>query len=178
MEGMWVERIAETTNWEPLRLEFPWNSIEEEFGTALPADHKKLAETFGTGESSEFMRILSVDARRQFDLAHIWHRYLDTSPEEGVDPVPEPYQVYRPGRRGLIPWAFAEMECDYFRPASSEEDPSTWPIVTQGNPYSWHEVSMSTSEFVHRVLTDPDSEPFSIARLMPEPGFHPIGPVS
>lgn len=175
---MWVERIAETTNWEPLRLELPWSSIEEEFGTALPADYKKLAETFGTGEFSEFMRILSVDATGQFDLAHTRHVYLGVSPEEGTDPVLKPYQVYRPGRRGLIPWASAEMECEYFWLASAQEDPSIWPIVTRGNPYSWHEVNMSTSEFVYRVLTDPEFEPFSIARLMPEPAFYPIRPAS
>ncbi|MEU2165479.1 hypothetical protein [Streptomyces sp. NPDC019208] len=178
MEGMWVERLAAATNWEPLRLELPWSSMEEDLGTALPEDYKRLAETFGTGEFSESMRVLSVDATRQFDLTHIWHTYLDTSPEDGPDPVLKPYQTYRPARRGLIPWAFAEMECSYFWLASAEEDPATWPIVTRGNPYPWHEVSMSTSEFVYRVLTDPEFEPFSIARLMPEPDFYPIGQVS
>ncbi|MBB4156166.1 hypothetical protein FB387_006203 [Streptomyces cinereoruber] len=37
---------------------------------------------------------------------------------------------------------------------------------------------MSTSEFVHRVLADPDCEPFSTACSAPEPGFRTIGPVS
>lgn len=174
---MWVERLAEATDWEPLRLEIPWDRMEEDLGTALPEDYKKLFETFGTGEFSEFIRILGNDATGQFDLPHIWHSYLDTSPEAGPDSVLAPYEMYRPGRRGLIPWAFAEMDCSYFWLASADEDPATWPIVTRGNPYPWQEVGVSTSEFVHRVLTDPDFEPFSVARLMPTPDFYPIAPI-
>ncbi|MFD4582553.1 hypothetical protein ACFWOY_10010 [Streptomyces sp. NPDC058423] len=177
MKRMWVERIAEATNWEPLALELPWGSVEEDLGTPLPEDYKRLVEAFGKGEFSEFMNVLCVDATGQFDLTRIWHKYLDASPEDGPDPVFTPYQIYRPGRRGLIPWAFGEMECNYFWLASAEEDPATWPIVTQGDPYPWHEVNMSTSEFVYRVLADPEFEPFSIARLFPQPDFYPMGPV-
>lgn len=115
-----------------------------------------------------------MDATKQFDLARIWKKYLDGAPEDGPDPLFKPYQMYRPGRRGLIPWAFGEMECNYFWLASAEEAPASWPIVTQGDPYPWQEVSMSTSEFVYRVLTDPEFEPFSIARLIPEPDFYPM----
>ncbi|MER6018471.1 hypothetical protein ABT141_10080, partial [Streptomyces anulatus] len=65
---MWIERIAEVTHWEPLRLDIPWNSVEEDLGTPLPEDYKKLAETFGKGEFSEFLRVFTVDATRQFVL--------------------------------------------------------------------------------------------------------------
>lgn len=171
---MWIERIAEATHQEPLRLDIPWNSVEEDLGTALPEDYKKLAETFGKGEFSEFLRVFTVDATRQFDLVRIWKKFLDGGPESGPDPAFKPYRMYRPGQRGLIPWAFGEMKCSYFWLASADEDPASWPIVTQGDPYPWHEVNMSTSEFVCRVLTDPDFEPFSIARLMPEPDFYPM----
>ncbi|ATW50140.1 hypothetical protein [Streptomyces peucetius] len=174
---MWVERIAEATNWEPLALELPWGSVEEDLGTSLPEDYKRLVETFGKGEFSEFMNVFCVDATGQFDLTRIWHKYLGHSPEEGPHPVVKPYQMYRPGGRGLIPWAFGERECSYFWLASAEEDPATWPIVTKGDPYPWHEVRMSTSEFVYRVLADPEFEPFSIARLFPQPDFYPMGPV-
>ncbi|MEW2082705.1 hypothetical protein [Streptomyces sp. NPDC005283] len=171
---MWIERIAEATNWEPLRLEVPWDSVEEELGTALPEDYKKLAETFGKGEFSEFLRVFTVGGTTQFDLARIWKKFIDGSPEDGPDPLFRPYQMYRPGRRGLIPWAFGEMECSYFWLASAEEDPASWPIVTQGDRYPLQQVSMSTSEFVYRVLMDPEFEPFSIARLMPQPDFYPF----
>ncbi|MEN8655917.1 hypothetical protein ABCR94_36445 [Streptomyces sp. 21So2-11] len=171
---MWVERIIAVTGWEPLNLDLPWDGIEEALGTSLPEDYKKLAEVFGRGEFSEFMRVLSVDSTGQFDLLHIWKAYLGDSPEDGPDPVLKPYQMYRPDRRGLIPWAFGEMECSYFWLASAEEDPASWPIVTRGNPYPLQQVRMSTSEFICRVLTDPEFEPFSIARLFPEPDFFPM----
>ncbi|WP_326613557.1 hypothetical protein OG949_35350 [Streptomyces scopuliridis] len=174
MKRMWIERIAEATNWEPFRLEISWNSVEGDLGTALPEDYKKLAEAFGKGEFSEFLHVFTVDGTRQFDLSRIWKRFLDGAPEDGPDPLFKPYQMYRPGRRGLIPWAFGEMECNYFWLASAEEDPASWPIVTQGDPYPLQQVSMCTSEFVYRVLTDPEFEPFSIARLFPEPDFYPM----
>ncbi|MET7516138.1 hypothetical protein ABZS88_22195 [Streptomyces sp. NPDC005480] len=175
METDWVERITAVTGWEALNLDLPWGEIEEALGTSLPGDYKKLAGVFGKGEFSEFLRMLSVDRTRQFDLLHIWKGYLDGSPQgDGPDPAFKPYRIYRPGRPGLIPWAFGEMECDYFWLASAEEDPASWPILTQGDPYPWRQVSMSTSEFVYRVLADPEFEPFSIARLFPEPDFFPM----
>ncbi|MFJ9586457.1 hypothetical protein [Streptomyces acidicola] len=174
VKRMWIERITEATNWEPLQLDISWNRVEEDLGTTLPEDYKKLAETFSKGEFSEFLRVFTVDDTRQFDLAGIWKKFLDGAPEDGPDPVFKPYQMYLPGRRGLIPWAFGEMKCSYFWLASAEEDPASWPIVTQGDPYPWQEVSMSTSEFVYRVLADPEFEPFSIARLFPEPDFYPM----
>ncbi|WP_329622905.1 hypothetical protein OG357_22845 [Streptomyces sp. NBC_01255] len=173
---MWVDRIAEATNWEPLRLELPWDTVEEDLGTPLPEDYKHLAATFGTGEFSQFMCVLGVEATGQFDLAHIWRTYLADTPESGPDPVVTPYPLYRPDRPGLIPWAYGEMECEYFWLASADESPTTWPIVTRGDPYDWHELTMPTTEFVHRVLTDPEFAPFSIARLIPRPDFHPIPP--
>lgn len=95
----------------------------------------------------------------------IWKNSLDGGPENGPDPAFKPHRFYRPGRRGLIPWAFGELKCSYFWVASAEEDPANRP---------WQEVSMSTSEFVHRILADREFEPFSIARLMPEPDFYPM----
>ncbi|MFE9825149.1 SMI1/KNR4 family protein [Streptomyces sp. NPDC005791] len=172
VKRMWIERIAEATRWEPTRLGVSWNGVEEELGTPLPEDYKKLVDTFGKGEFSEFLRILTVDATRQFDLVRIWKKFLHGRPESGPDPAFKPYRIYQPDQRGLIPWAFGEMKCSYFWLASAEEDPKDWPIVTQGDPYTWQEVSLSTGEFVYRVLADPEFEPFSIARLMPEPEFH------
>ncbi|MFI6962737.1 hypothetical protein [Streptomyces sp. NPDC050149] len=171
MNSMWIERISEATNRDPLRLDISWDRAEEDLGTALPEDYKRLAETFGKGEFSEFLRVLTVDETKQFDLARIWKAFLDGGPEDGPDPAFKPYRIYRPGRRGLLPWAFGEMNCSYFWLAS-DDDPASWPIVTQGDPYPWHELRMSTSEFVYRVLTDPGFEPFSIARLIPEPDFY------
>jgi hypothetical protein len=35
------------------------------------------------------------------------------------------------------------------------------------------QADMSTSEFIYRVVADPEFEPFSIAALVPEPFFTP-----
>ncbi|MFC7309199.1 hypothetical protein ACFQVC_33950 [Streptomyces monticola] len=163
---MWVERLISVVNWEPLHLDLPWSDIEEGLGTTLSEDYKKLSEAFGNGEFSEFLQVLSVDSVGHFDLARTWRNHLDATPQEGPDPVFEPYEIYRPGRRGLISWGYGE------------NDPAEWSIVTRGARYPWHQVDMCTSEFVYRLLTDRDFEPFSIARLFPEPDFYPIDPVA
>ncbi|GGV62982.1 hypothetical protein GCM10010277_68740 [Streptomyces longisporoflavus] len=173
---MWVERLASAVNWEPLNTNLPWRTVEEGLGTQLPEDCKRIAETFGAWDFSEFLQVISVDDARHLDLARTWQKHLDQSPRVRP-PVFAPYEIYRPGRRGLIPWGCGELKCGYFWLASAEHDPATWPLVTRGPRYPWHHVEMCTAEFICRVLTGSDVEPFSIARQFPEPDFSPIEPV-
>ncbi|WP_367044470.1 hypothetical protein [Streptomyces sp. Je 1-332] len=160
-------------NWHPLNINLPWGEVEEGLGKPLPEDYKRVAEVFGKGEFSEFLQVPSVDDVGHLDLARTWRKYLDGSPQDGPDLMLEPYEIYRPGRRGLIPWGYGERRCGYFWLASAEDDPASWPVVTRGELYPWHQVDMRTSEFIYRILTDPDFEPLSIARLFPEPDFFP-----
>ncbi|MFE0653962.1 hypothetical protein ACFVZH_35935 [Streptomyces sp. NPDC059534] len=84
-----------------------------------------------------------------------------------------PYRLYQPGQVGLIPWGFSQTEGEYYWLTGGEE-PSKWPIVTRGRGYrEWHQVDMSTPEFIYRVVADPQFEPFSIAAVVPEPFFAP-----
>ncbi|MFD3516653.1 hypothetical protein [Streptomyces sp. NPDC058657] len=171
---VWIDRISARTDWEPLNLDVPWGEIEDALDTLLPEDYKGLVETFGKGEFSEFFRILTADSAKTFDLLHWWNSYCARSPRGESDPLLGPYQVYRPNLPGLIPWAHGELKTGYFWLASSEVDPSNWPILTRSDRYPWQQVNMSTSEFLYRVLTDTDFEPFSIARLFPDPDFYPF----
>ncbi|MFF0747327.1 hypothetical protein ACFYVL_43810 [Streptomyces sp. NPDC004111] len=159
-------------NWEPLGLDLPWKKIEAVLGTSLPEDYKQLAETFGKGEFSDFLRLILVDNTGQFDLLRIWRSYCEVSPARESDPVFSPYHVYRPDLPGLIPWAFGEWRSSFFWLASAREDPNSWPILARSDNYSWHQVNMSTSEFTFRLLTDSDFDPFSIAGVFPEPDFY------
>lgn len=171
---MWIDRLVEVTHGEPRHADMPWGETEERLGLALPEDYKRLAATFGMGLFSEFLQILSVAPGGAFDLSTTWHSLGADAPAEGEDPLYAPYRIYRPGRVGLIPWGFSQTEGEYYWLADGGE-PDKWPIVTRGRGYrEWRQVDMSTSEFIYRVVADPQFEPFSIAALVPEPFFTPV----
>ncbi|WBP91414.1 hypothetical protein [Kitasatospora cathayae] len=69
-----------------------------------------------------------------------------------------------PAAGGLLRWADSE-QADQFFWLTDSADPDRWPIFAQPHDdvaAGWERFDGSTSEFIHRVLTDPQ-QPFSIA---------------
>ncbi|MFJ3582349.1 SMI1/KNR4 family protein [Streptomyces sp. NPDC090127] len=169
-----MDRIVGQLHWTPLSLEISWREIEEELQCSLPGDFKELCETFGRGVFSGYLEIASSSGGAHLGLLGQWRslqRIVEVNPFAAADL--ERFGIYRPGSRGLLPWADTYAECQIYWLASSEpaED---WPIVVQDSEGDWSEFTMSASEFIFRTLTDDDFR-FSVAKYGP-PYFEAASP--
>ncbi|WP_371102122.1 hypothetical protein [Streptomyces sp. PU_AKi4] len=64
-------------------------------------------------------------------------------------------------------------EASHYWPADTSKNPEERPIVARTSPLEdWHRFDgVSTSEFIHRILTDREFRPFSMARKVGRPFF-------
>ncbi|MGC9542531.1 SMI1/KNR4 family protein [Streptomyces sp. UG1] len=171
----WVSRILKTVSQENLHLEIGWDSIEYELGTPLPDDFKKLTESIGVGEFSEYLYVYTSSKKSSSfsvlgDLAGI-RRALERQPS--AVRVYEPYPIYTPGGEGLIPWGGAVQEGVEFYWLAGGEDPNKWPVLARLDPSEeWYRFDMTVSEFVFRMLTgDEKVSPFRIPDVMGPPRY-------
>ncbi len=162
---MWVQRVIELTGWEPLKISVDWAAIEGELGVPLPADYKELYEAFGGGVFSDAVYFLGRDEGRAFDFLSQWRVWLsvDQDSELGSVSAVDPYAIYAPGGKGLVPWGSTEWADGYFWLIDAER-PGDYPVLARPEDGEWCRYDMSTSEFLHRVLADADFQPFGIAQ--------------
>lgn len=161
----WVRRITDITSWEPLDVRIDWRSMEEQLGFGLPEDFKEIAETFGVGEFSDYLNLLTGQEMNDFSvigvltglrrvLTRVLHR----------DEAYSPYRIFdRDGEKGgLIPWARGVGEAEFFWLAEGD-DPNHWPVVARLDAEEeWHRFDMSMAEFVFRMLDEDETvEPFT-----------------
>ncbi|MFG3505310.1 SMI1/KNR4 family protein [Streptomyces sp. NPDC047821] len=163
---MWVRRLIELTDWEPLDLTVDWESIERELQLPLPADYKELFEAFGGGVFCESVFFLARSDALSFDLLAQWRASV-AAEEEG-----DPYPVYSPGGKGVIEWAATEWADQYCWLVDAER-PGEFSILARGDVGEWYSYEMSTSEFLYRVLADEEFKPFGIAEYGLDPMFQP-----
>ncbi|MER5636184.1 hypothetical protein ABT095_04435 [Kitasatospora sp. NPDC002227] len=172
----WLERLAAVTGWEtPQARSIDWPSVEARLGSPLPTDYQRLAERFGSGEFDGFLGLCTPDSPAgRHDLVT---RALKAGELASADPgsrdLHSPYRLF-PAPGGLLQWADS-VQGDQFFWLTGNADPDRWPVVAcndDGDIWAWFEGS--TTEFVHRVLTD-DRHPFSVARHFERHSFSSSG---
>ncbi|MFE5854321.1 hypothetical protein ACFQ61_14050 [Streptomyces sp. NPDC056500] len=174
---MWTERLLRATSWTDQRLTLPWDAVESALETTLPGDYKRLCEAFGEGVFSGAYFPLSVSAGVSSDLLSNWRTHLRYAPEPGSADEREslyaPYAIYRPGHGGLIPWGSSESAHGLFWLADAGS-PDEWPTLAMwpdAEAGDWSRFDMSASEFMGRVILDPEFGGFGVADLVPQPFF-------
>ncbi|MEU3956066.1 SMI1/KNR4 family protein [Streptomyces achromogenes] len=162
---MWTRKLIELTGWKPLGIAVDWTEFEGELGVALPADYKELCEAFGGGVFSDCVYFLGRVEDRAFDLPAQWRVFLSVDRDSTYGDVSavDPYAIYAPGGKGLVPWGSTEWADAYYWLVDAER-PGDWPVLARAEDGAWHRYDMSTSEFLHRVLADAGFSPFGVAR--------------
>ncbi|MFH8613813.1 hypothetical protein ACH4E8_01900 [Streptomyces sp. NPDC017979] len=178
---MWTERLLAATGREDQQLTLPWERVELALETPLPDDYKRLCEAFGHGTFCHAYELISVGHEESGDILSGWQVYLESVPEPGSEGAATsqyaPYAIYRPGRAGLIPWGAGEAGDEMFWLAGSNP-PEAWAILVRNSdfgPGEWSRFDMPVSEFMGRLLLEPDFGPFGIAHAIPQPFFVPEG---
>ncbi|MFI1733795.1 hypothetical protein ACH40E_32190 [Streptomyces acidicola] len=171
----WVRRITDITSWEPLDVRIDWRSMEGQLGFGLPEDFKKIAETFGVGEFSGYLNLLTGQEMNDFSvigvltglrrvLTRVLHR----------DEAYSPYRIFDGDgeKGGLIPWARGVEEAEFFWLAEGD-DPNHWPVIARLDAEEeWHRFDMSTAEFVFRMLDEDETvEPFTVPEEFGAPRY-------
>ncbi|MFC9594273.1 SMI1/KNR4 family protein [Streptomyces sp. NPDC056944] len=169
----WVQQILEAVGRRSEDVHVEWPTVESELGTPLPADFKQLCEVFGRGEFNGFLYLYTSKGGTHLEVTDSLrrlHRALDRFPE--AESVYDPYLIYSPGKVGLIRWAGAAAEGYEYFWLANDPDPENWPIVARtDHTEEWHTYRMSTSEFVHRMLTDEEFKPFAMTGYAPSPTY-------
>jgi len=172
---VWVSRLLTAVGRDSLELDVDWGSAERDLGLTVPADYKDLCGAFGVGEFSDFLNLLPPDPTGTFDLVSFWRDSLDMSREwgfpKGQDPTFKPFDPYEVGAGGVLTWGTSRTRTlfSWLVPTSASSD---WPILVhyEDGP-DGRRFEMPTSEFVFRVLTEPDFTLDGIAGMIPQPYF-------
>ncbi|MFB7757325.1 SMI1/KNR4 family protein [Streptomyces sp. NPDC056121] len=92
-----------------------WAAVEGELEVPLPADYKELYETFGGGVFCDSVYFLARDEGLSFDLLAQWRAALSTDQDDKLGNVSavEPYAIYAPGGKVLVPWGSTECADEY-----------------------------------------------------------------
>lgn len=131
-----------------------WAAVEEELGTALPADYKRLVETYGRdlfaevlwllepGCPNEMYDLVAQTAEREEILTDLW--------EAGE---PKPPELLDADVR-LVPWAYAEGAGHFLywlvRPGV---EPEEWTVMlNEGRGPLWEAHPVSCSRFLLDVV--------------------------
>lgn len=166
----WVDKISEATGWNPRGLHVPWSEIERDLRSPLPGDFKELSEAFGRGTFNGYLEILSNSDGNSLGLLEntqaIW-QILTRYPVQGEY---DPYGFFDPGRGGLLQWGTAETE-DQFYWLTKPGNPDSWKVVARQPSGPWRHSDMSMSEFVFRLISDPEFEGFDAGNFESPPIF-------
>lgn len=164
---MWSEKLAAITGWESTTTRtIDWPSVESRLGTALPTDYKELAERFGSGEFDGYLWLSTPDSPSpHHDLIKEAKRLGEqASADPWIGDLYRPHPVF-PAASGLLRWADS-VQADQFVWLTESANPDEWPILAQAHEDvgEWARFDGSTSEFIYRLLTDPQ-QPFSVAEF-------------
>ncbi|MET8543923.1 SMI1/KNR4 family protein [Kitasatospora sp. NPDC004799] len=169
----WIEKLAAVTGWETTRTRtIDWPSVESRLGTPLPTDYELLAERFGSGEFTEYLWFSTPDSPSpHHDLIEDAKRLGGQAlVDPGISELYRPYLVF-PAAGGLLKWGDS-VQADQFYWLTESADPDEWPILARAHEDvdEWERFDGSTSEFIYRILTDPQ-QPFSIAMFFEAHAF-------
>lgn len=167
----WAERVGDAVGWRCAPYEVDRDAVEEAVGVRLPDDYVDLAARFGEGSFGGLVHVLSGLPERQDSLVRRWW-FLDLSDLA-------PYQPFRPGGSGLLPWGGSDRGDVYCWLADVARDPGGWPVVVKtadgvddSLPNGFVQFPTSASEFLWRILFDHELAPLGVA-LAGELAFEP-----
>ncbi|WP_316745302.1 SMI1/KNR4 family protein [Streptomyces sp. MK7] len=171
----WVDRLLAATGWDAEPAELDWSETEAALGTPLPADFKELRRRFAAwGSFSDYIVPLKVqDGSETVKVNH-------ESRLRSVTGNPDRRRLYKSyglfgdsgATKGLLQWGYSLIEDEYYWLADASVDPSNWPVVAREDPLEpFHQFDMTASEFIYRVLKDPEFEPFTVAPRIETPYY-------
>ncbi|WP_127548553.1 hypothetical protein [Actinoplanes sp. OR16] len=166
----WVELIVGATGWRHTAEEPGWEQVEAELGLGLPADFKELDRRFGAGVFSGGVSLLRpVAGDSGSAMLSMWaaQRQVAGGSEIGARMF-EPYGIYGPAAgadgSGLLQWGYDLGEGEYYWLVERAVPAERWSVIARRDGGgAWYRFDMRASEFVYRVLADPEFEPFTIA---------------
>ncbi|MFF3113561.1 hypothetical protein ACFVSN_30750 [Kitasatospora sp. NPDC057904] len=176
----WLRGLAVVTG-RPRSREWPvdWPSAEARLGTALPADYRDLAEYFGPGTFAGFLNVFLPGPPPGSDapfpnvpcLVRNAGRLAELTADLDIADVYYPHGLH-PAPGGLLQWASSE-QADQFYWLTEGADPNRWPVIAHSEDGDLQaRFDGSTTEFIHRLLTD-HRHPFSISELLDHSDFEP-----
>ncbi|MET9465970.1 hypothetical protein ABZY44_14455 [Streptomyces sp. NPDC006544] len=149
----WPQEILDLVCWRSLSLDISWRELEEELETPLPEDFKVLCEAFGRGVFCGHVVIASSFGGDDLALLDDLFSFQDAMEANlDISQAFAPFDVFRVGSTGLIPWGRTLTEESFFWLAGPTK-PSTWPVVTMTDDGIWSTFNLSTSEFLFKVLS-------------------------
>ncbi|SCG72398.1 hypothetical protein [Micromonospora coxensis] len=158
----WIDRIIDVTGWHQEPEDGAgWEATEAELGVALPTDFKELCRRFVPGSFYAYLDLLRpTDEHMSRELIAAWAFCRSESFASGYAPC----RIYGPGKGpGLIQWGDDEVEGQYYWLADPSVEPDRWPVVARRCGDPWHRFDMPTTEFIHRMIADPEFAPFTVA---------------
>lgn len=155
-----VERLASVVGLAVAEAaRYDWVSVEASLGgLRLPADYKRLVETFPAGRFQRFVSII-----RPGDKAHSGDEYLGyyrfrledmrMARADEADPAVFPYPIF-PEEGGLLPWGEGPRgELFYWRTGAAE--PSSWDVVVSDQTWTkWDRFTGTTCQFLMHVVSN------------------------
>ena len=169
----WTQRIIEATGARPENRKIDWAPVEAALGTPLPADYRELCESFPGARYSGYLWLHEpTESPFPEGLLYSWRWHLRHPQHTHLY---EPYPLYGgPGRPGLLRWGNDQTEGEYYWLADATADPASWPLVARRDGIEpWHEYRIGMSELIHRMLTDHDFTPFTVAHTTTTPFILP-----
>ncbi|WP_346535445.1 hypothetical protein [Micromonospora sp. DPT] len=171
----WIDRIIDVTGWHQQPEDGTgWERVEAEIGVALPSDFKELCRRFMPGSFYAYLHLLRSTAEHASgELLQMWAHCRS----ESFARVCAPYGIYGPDKgSGLIQWGDDQVAGRYYWLAERSVEPEGWPVVAQsGGGEPWHRFDMSTTEFIYRVIADPEFKPFTVADPLRRAFYLPRG---
>jgi hypothetical protein len=175
----WIDRIIEVTGWRHDPEDGAgWEEVEADLGAALPADFKELCRRFVPGTFMAHLDLLRPTTDyNSTSLLEWWNsiRHWVSEHDGSAAGLYAPYELYEPDTgSGLIEWGHDSAGGGYYWLADRSVEPGRWPVLARHDPpHPWHRFDMSTTEFVYRMLADPELESFSMVTPTWRPFYLP-----
>ncbi|MFD5098614.1 hypothetical protein [Streptomyces albidochromogenes] len=131
-----------------------WARTERSLGAALPADYKRLVETYGDGIFDETIRLLVPDSAYGDCDLHAQTRERDEILTGLWEFEAKPAALLEVGAR-VVPWAFEEGTGAFlYWLARPGQHPDEWTVLYNEGPGPlWEHHDMGCSAFLPAVLT-------------------------
>lgn len=172
----WIDRIVDVTGWhhDPAD-DAGWEQVESELGVVLPSDFKELCRRFAPGAFYAYLDLLRPTDDHAQALLRTWGSCRQWAAGHESAHLWAPYELYEPDKGpGLIQWGSDQTEGEYYWLADHSVEPDRWPVVARWDGTEpWHQLDMSTAEFVYRVIADPAFKPFTVADPPRRPFYLP-----
>ncbi|MFD5769555.1 SMI1/KNR4 family protein [Streptomyces sp. NPDC127049] len=132
-----------------------WARAERALGVPLPADYKRLVETYGQGVFTETVWLLAPGAA-EADLDLVAQTAERDEILESLWDIGEerPEELGEPGAR-VVPWAYEEGSGAFlYWLARPDRHPDTWPVLyNEGRGPLWERHGPGCAAFLLGVLT-------------------------